>query len=165
MLTKWNPWRDLFTLEKEMSDLTSKAFGSWFTPGARGGNGHSWAPAVDVFSREGNLVIRAELPGIDPEKDVDITVEDGVLYLRGERRHEDRTEGDNYYRFESSYGSFQRAIALPQGVKEEDIQASYQNGILEVVVPKAAELTGGKKIPITTGTNRQALTTEGHKTN
>ncbi len=124
-----------------------------------------WAPVIDVLTQDGNLVIRAELPGIDPEKDVDITTQDGVLYIRGERRHEERTERENYYRFESSYGSFQRAVPLPEGVKEEEIQASYQNGILEVVVPKAGELSGAKKIPITTGTDRQALTTEGHKTN
>jgi HSP20 family protein len=165
MLTRWNPWRDLFTLEKEMSDLTSRVFGSGrFTP-VRGANGHTWTPAVDVFSRDGNLVVRAELPGIDPDKDVDITMQDGVLYIRGERRHEERTERDNYYRFESSYGSFQRAVPLPEGVKEDEIQASYQDGILEVVVPKAGELTSAKKIPISTGTDPQALTTEGHKTN
>ncbi len=166
MLTRWNPWRDIFTLEQEMSDLTNRFFGSgWFTPLVRGTNGHTWTPAVDVFSRDGNLVIRAELPGIDPEKDVDITMQDGVLYIRGERRHEERTERDNYYRYESSYGSFQRAVPLPEDVKEDEIQASYQNGILEVVVPKAGELTSAKKIPISTGTDRQALTTEGHKTN
>ena len=165
MLTRWNPWRDLFTLEKEMSDLTSRFLGSgWFTP-VKGANGHTWTPAVDVFSREGTLVVRAELPGIDPQKDVDITMQDGILYIRGERRHEERTERDNYYRFESSHGSFQRAIPLPEGVKEDEIQASYQNGILEVVVPKAGELPSAKKIPISTGTDRQALTTEGHKTN
>jgi HSP20 family protein len=166
MLTRWNPWRDLVSLEKEMSDLTNRVFGSgWFTPETRGGNGQSWTPAVDVFSRDGNLVIRAELPGIDPEKDVDITVQDGVLYIKGERRHEERTERDNYYRFESSYGSFHRAVPLPEGVKEDDVQASYENGILEVTVPKAAELTSAKKVPISTGTDRQALTTEGHKKN
>ncbi|MDP8955842.1 MAG: Hsp20/alpha crystallin family protein [Actinomycetota bacterium] len=166
MLTRWNPWRDLFTLEREMSDLTNRFFGSgWFTPLARGTNDHTWAPAVDVFSRDGNLVVRAELAGIDPEKDVDITMQDGVLYIRGERRHEERTERDNYYRFESSYGSFQRAVPLPQGVNADEIQASYQNGILEVVVPKAGELTSAKKIPIAGGNDRQALTTEGHKTN
>ena len=166
MLTRWNPWRDLFTLEREMSDLSNRFFGSgWFTPLVRGTNGNTWAPAVDVFSRDDNLVIRAELPGIDPEKDVDITMQDGVLYIRGERRHEERTERDNYYRFESHYGSFQRAVPLPEGVKEEEIQASYQNGILEVVVPKAGELSSAKKIPISVGSDRQALTTEGHKTN
>ncbi|HEX8098955.1 MAG TPA: Hsp20/alpha crystallin family protein [Actinomycetota bacterium] len=164
MLTRWNPWRELSTIESEMNDLSRRFFGNWFTPLTRGGNGHTWTPAVDVFSRDGNLVVRAEVPGVDPEKDIDITVEGGVLYIKGERRYEDRTERENYYRFESSYGSFQRAVPLPEGVKEEDIQASYHNGILEVVVPKAGELTSAKKIPISTGTERQALTTEGHKT-
>jgi HSP20 family protein len=144
-----------------MSDLSSRFLGrGWFTP-VRGTNGHTWTPAVDVFSRDGNLVVRAELPGIDPEKDVDITMQDGVLYIRGERRHEERTERDNFYRFESSYGSFQRTVPLPEGVKEDEIQASYQNGILEVVVPRAGELTSAKKIPITTGTDRQSAPLEG----
>lgn len=167
MLARWNPWQDVFDLQREMSELLRRDFAGprGSTPWREGWGGSmgAWVPAVDVFSREGDLVVRAELPGINPEKDVDISVQDGVLTLRGERRHEQRSNGDSYFRVESSYGSFQRNILLPEGVKAEDIQASYQNGILEVVVPKAAELTSAKKVPITVGGDRQALTTEGHK--
>lgn len=164
MLARWNPWQDLFGLEREMTDLTRRLFGSgWVTPQARTGNGHAWTPAVDVFSRGEDLVVRAELPGVNPETDVDISYQDGVLSIRGERRHEEKTEQENYYRLESSYGSFQRTIALPQHVNAEDIKASYENGVLEVVIPKAAETATAKKIPVLAGQERKALTTEGGK--
>lgn len=165
MLARWNPWSELFDLEREMSDLTRRVFGStWSGPQTRtGGNGHTWAPAVDVFTRGQDLVVRAELPGIDPEKDVDISFQDGLLTIRGERRHEEKSEQDNYYRVESTYGSFSRTIALPQTVKADDVHASYENGILEVVVPQAAQLSSAKKIPITSGSHRKALTAKGGK--
>src|ERR671936_2580370 len=105
MLTRWNPWLDLLDAQRETQDLLRRAFGTWSAPHVR-----SRTPAVDVFSRNGDLVVRAELPGIDPEKDVDLSVEDGVLTIKGERRHEEKTEEENYYRFESSYGSFQRSV-------------------------------------------------------
>jgi len=163
MLARWNPWQELMDKERKMTDLTRRVFGSGrFAPMGRNGGTTAWVPAIDVFSRDGDLVVRAELPGIDPEKDVDITVQDGVLTLDGERRHEQKTEEENYYRFESSYGSFQRSVALPQGVSEQDIKASYENGILEVVIPKAGELSSARKIPITGGSSK-ALTTEGEK--
>src|SRR5437870_1212958 len=112
MLTRWNPWQDLLDLDQEMTALTRRVFApERFAPFVPA-NGGSWVPAVDVFARQGDLVVRAELPGIDPEKDVDITVEDGMLTIRGERRHEQRSEDENYYRFESSYGSFQRSVPL-----------------------------------------------------
>ena len=164
MLARWNPWQDVFDTQREMSDLMRRVFGSAaaFGPGTSR-SGEAWAPAVDVFSREGDLVVRAELPGIDPDKDVDISVQDGVLSIRGERRHEDRSNGDNYYRVESSYGAFQRNILLPESVKAEEIKATYENGILEVVVPRAGQLTAAKKVPITVGSERKALTTKGRK--
>jgi HSP20 family protein len=162
MLARWNPWRELSALEQEMSDLTRRFFGSGsFVPSTRFANGEAWSPAVDVFSREGDLVVRAELPGVDPEKDIEISFQDGALTIRGERRLEEKTERDNYYRFESSYGSFQRSIALPQGVRAEDVRATYQNGILEVVIPKAGELTSAKKIPIAVGSERKAVSAKG----
>lgn len=162
MLARRNPWQELFELEREMSDLGQRFFGSgWFTPSSRVTNGHTWRPAVDVFSRDGDLVVRAELPGVDPEKDIDISFHDGVLTIRGERRFEDRTERENFYRFESSYGSFRRSIPLPHGVKVEDVKANYEDGILEVVIPKAGELTGARKIPVTAGS--KAVAAEGRK--
>ena len=94
------------------------------------GSRRAWVTAVDVFTRDGDLIVRAELPGIDPEKDAEISVQDGVLTIRGERRHEDRSQGNGVYRVESSYGAFERTVPLPRDVKEEDIHASYENGIL-----------------------------------
>jgi HSP20 family protein len=119
----------------------------------------TWVPAVDVFHRGGDLVIRAELPGIDPENDVEITLRDGLLTIRGERRHEERTSENGMSRFESAFGSFERSVVLPQGVKEDDITAGYENGILEVVIPGVAELTGEKRIPVKAGSGRTAITT------
>ncbi len=107
--------------------------------------------------------MRAELPGIDPEKDVEITVQDGVLSIRGERKQETKTDRENYYREETSCGAFARHIPLPEGVKPEAVKATYENGILEVVIPKAAELSAPKKIPVTSSGGRRALNTKGTK--
>jgi HSP20 family protein len=164
MLARWNPWQELSALDREMSDLTRRLFGGgWLTPSPRLAGGSAWNPAVDVFSREGDLVVRAEIPGVDPEKDIDISFQDGTLTIRGERKLEEKTERDNYFRFESSYGSFQRSIPVPQGVKAEDVKATYENGILEVVIPKAGELTSTRKIPIAVGSARQAISAKGSK--
>lgn len=164
MLARWNPWRELSDLEREMSDLTRRFFGGgWFEPWTRRANGGTWRPAVDVFARKGDLVVRAELPGVDPEKDIDISLHEGALTIRGERRFEEKTERDNFYRFESSYGSFQRSIPVPEGVKAEDVHATYENGILEVVIPKAGELTSAKKIPIAVGSERTSISAKGSK--
>lgn len=85
-------------------------------------------PAVDVFHRGKDLVVRADLPGINPEGYVDITLQDNVLWIRGERNQEERTDGDGTYMLESSYGFFQRGIPLPEGVKTDRITGNYENG-------------------------------------
>jgi HSP20 family protein len=164
MLTRWNPWQDLDDVQRETSELARRFFGTWLSPvAARTGNGATWTPAVDVFTREQDLVVRAELPGVDPEKDIDISYADGMLTIRGERRYEDRTEEQSYYRFESSYGSFQRRIPLPKGVKVDDIRASYDRGVLEVVVPGAAAVSAPTRIAVTAGGGQKALTARGRK--
>jgi HSP20 family protein len=159
MPATWRPWQDLFDLQHEMSDLLQQSFGAWNGPSS--GAPSFWSPPLDVFSRDGDLVVRAELPGIDPEKDVDITVQNGYLTMSGERRQENTSNGDSFYRTETYRGSFRRHVALPEGVQADDIKASYQDGILQVVVPKAAELSAPKRIPISTGTRRKALTAKG----
>jgi HSP20 family protein len=145
-----------------MADLSRLTFGA-LRSGNAGDAEKMIVPPVNVFSRNGDLVVRAEVPGVNPERDIEVLVQDGVLVIRGERRQEDREERENYLRVESTYGAFQRSIPLPQGVKEEDIRASYENGILEVVVPGAAQSTTPKKIPIVAGSKVTALNPSGQK--
>jgi HSP20 family protein len=115
---------------------------SWSPPAAR------WTPRIDMFEREGSFVIRAEVPGLDPEKDVEISVDGRTLTIRGERRREDRSEGMRYMRFESKYGSFERSLLLPEGTDPDAVTASHSHGILEVIVPRSAETTA-RTIPVT----------------
>ena len=101
---------------------------------------------VDEFREGKDLVIRADLPGIDPEKDVELTVADGLLQIRAERREEEQKEQKGYRRRELRYGSFSRSLPLPSGVKESDVTASYQNGILEIRIPAPKE--SATRVPI-----------------
>jgi HSP20 family protein len=144
MVTRWDPWSDLFDVQRRMSQLMRSSLGEPSTEA----EATRIVPAVDVFSRNGDLVVRAELPGVDPERDIDIEVREQTLTIRGERRMDETIERGNYYRMEAAYGRFQRSVPLPEGVKPDDIKASYENGVLEVVVPKAAEMREPRRIPI-----------------
>lgn len=106
---------------------------------------------VDEYREDGTLVVRTEMAGIDPEKDVDITVSNGVLHIGAERREEKKDEGKDYYRQELRYGSFRRDLPLPDGVKDTDVKATYKDGILEirVALPKAQLEKTTTKIPVT----------------
>jgi HSP20 family protein len=113
--------------------------------------GREWAAEdvirVDEFRENGDLVVRAELPGIDPDKDVELSVSDGVLHIDAERREEERVEEKGYLRHEIRAGSFSRSLPLPAGVSEADVTASYKDGILEVRIP-TPEPEPAKKIEI-----------------
>jgi HSP20 family protein len=107
---------------------------------------------VEEFVDEGALVVRAELPGIDPDKDVEITVSDGVLTIRAERQERTETKEKESYRSEFRYGSFSRTVALPAGASEADVTATYNDGVLEVRVPLGeVPAPEAKKIPVTRG--------------
>ena len=115
-----------------------------------------FVPTMDVFEREDDLVVKVEIPGIDPEKDVTIVVQDGSLIVRGERRQEKEIDEEAYHRMEVSYGTFERSILIPQGVDENRITASYVDGVLEVILPNGAtkeveEPVEARTIPVTTG--------------
>jgi HSP20 family protein len=105
---------------------------------------------VDEFQDNGTWVIRAELAGIDPDKDVEITVSNGVVHIHAERREEEKTEKKDFYRRELRYGSFSRALTLPEGCSEGDVTASYKDGILEVRVPtpKTSTTEEAKKVTV-----------------
>ncbi|HEY6467998.1 MAG TPA: Hsp20/alpha crystallin family protein [Candidatus Acidoferrales bacterium] len=98
----------------------------------------SWAPAVDIYETENELVLKADLPGVT-EKDIDVRVENNMLTVRGERQFETKVKEDNYLRVERTYGSFSRSFGLPNTVNTEAISAEYKNGVLTVQLPKRAE--------------------------
>lgn len=110
---------------------------------------------VEEFVDGKTLVVRAEMPGVDPDKDVEITLTDGNLRIRAERQEKEEHKDKNRYRSEFRYGSFSRTIPLPEGVKEEDIKASYTDGVLEVRTPlpdeAAPQSEAPKKLPISRG--------------
>jgi HSP20 family protein len=100
--------------------------------------GTAWSPAVDILETDSDLILRADLPGIDP-KDVDVQFENGTLTLRGERKFESDAKEDNFRRVERVYGSFVRSFALPRTLDAEKVEAHYRNGVLEVKLPKRPE--------------------------
>jgi HSP20 family protein len=107
---------------------------------------------VEEYQENGTLVVRAEMGGIDPDKDVEVTVSDGMLHISAERREEEETEGKQFHRRELRYGSFHRDLPLPAGCSEDDIKASYKDGILEIRVPApSAEAKAATKVSITKG--------------
>jgi HSP20 family protein len=108
----------------------------------------AWAPAVDVLTRDSDVVVRAELSGVDPARDIDISVHGGLLTIRGQRRHEDRQDNDRYVRLERHYGAFERTLPIPEGVNPDEIKAEYRDGVLQVVIPGAAQIPTARKVPV-----------------
>ena len=142
-LVRFNPYRDT----NSMQDRISRLFGdiSRQTGGDETAWG-AWAPPVDIFEKDECLVLKAELPGMQ-EKNIDVQVENGILTLRGERVREDEVGNENFHQVERFYGSFTRTFALPTTVDVPKIHASYKDGVLEVVLPKA-ETAKAKRIEI-----------------
>ena len=139
-IVRWEPFRDLVSIQGRMNRLFDEAF-----RGATRGSGDeeewslgSWAPAVDIFEQDGHIVLKAELPGVDP-KDVEVRVENNVLTLRGERKLDNDVQKENYHRVERAYGSFSRSFTLPTVVDTEKIKAEYRDGVLRVNLPKREE--------------------------
>ena len=131
-LIRWDPFDDLASLRESMDKL----FEEFFSRRPRGAAVTAWQPAVELYETDTEVVVRAELPGVDP-KDVDITVTEDTLTIKGEARTEQEEKGRNYYRRELRYGSFLRTLALPEEVQGDKARATYRNGILEIRVPKS----------------------------
>ncbi len=145
-LAPWRPFRELSTLHHDIDDLFTRFFGEteeWFpTTTWRAG-----LPMIETYVRDGELIVRADLPGIDP-KAVELAVEGNRLVVRGERKaKEERKEKDYVYR-EVAYGRFERAIDLPEGVDTDSIKATYHDGVLEITM-KAPKAMVARKVPIT----------------
>jgi HSP20 family protein len=135
-------------MQSEMNRVFDEMFGSLGRSGRQQGDQLSqWAPVLDVLQEQGDIVVRAELPGVKQE-DVDITFHNGVLTISGERKAEEQREGSGYYVRERRYGSFRRSMTLPQGTDESKISASFEDGVLEVRVTGAAAVQEPKRIQI-----------------
>lgn len=134
-----DPFRELARMEREMEDLFGRFFRDW--PWPRTDVARAWAPAVDMLDRKDEIVLRADLPGLE-QKDVRVTVQDGMLTIQGERKEEKEVKEENYYQCERWAGSFARSLALPPGADAEKIKATFKNGVLEVHIPKALEAKG-----------------------
>jgi HSP20 family protein len=135
-LVRWDPVRELDSLQTDMNRLFDRFFG---TPtGGNGISGRRWIPAMDLTETEDSLVLRADLPGVE-EEDVQIEVKDGVLQISGERKDEREEKGEGFHRVERSFGRFSRALNLPDGVDPDKVEANFDNGVLEVRIPKPEE--------------------------
>ncbi|MBI2370812.1 MAG: Hsp20/alpha crystallin family protein [Deltaproteobacteria bacterium] len=139
------PFRELARMEREMEGLFSRFFREWPWPRSAD-EVRGWAPAVDMVDRKDEVVLRADLPGLE-QKDIDVSVEDGLLTIRGERKEEREAKEEDYYCCERWAGSFARSLALPPGVDTEKVKATFKNGVLEVHLRKSKEAKG-KKIEI-----------------
>ena len=139
-IVRWEPFRDLVSIQGRLNHLFDEAFRGATRPSGDGEEWSlgSWAPAVDIFEQDGHIVLKAELPGVDP-KDVEVRVENNVLTLRGERKLDNEVQKENYHRVERAYGSFSRSFTLPSVVDTEKIKAEYRDGVLRVNLPKREE--------------------------
>jgi HSP20 family protein len=135
-----SPLREFARMEREMADLFGRFFPTWTD------REQAWAPAVDMIDLKDEILLRADLPGLD-EKDIDVTVQDGTLTIRGERKEEKEEKKEDYYYCERSRGAFVRSLPLPVGVEADKVAATFKKGVLEVHLPKAKEAKG-KKIEI-----------------
>lgn len=143
-LTKYNPrgMTPWFDFDRFFDDF-DRGFG--VTP--RRGEARAWAPAVDIYEDDKEIVVSADLPQME-EKDLDVRVEDNHLHIQGERKFENEENKDNYHRVERRYGSFQRTFALPDTVDAEKIEAKYDKGVLKVRLPKVEKPANARAIPI-----------------
>ena len=133
-LVKWNPWREMDTFQNRISRL----FDDPMFRTVRFDDAESlglWYPTVDMYEKDDNFVIKAELPGLD-KNDISIEVKDRLLTVKGERKYDNEVKEDNYYRKERSYGRFQRSFTLPEEVDAEKVKAEFKDGILNIVIPR-----------------------------
>ena len=139
MLTRWNPTNEAANLSQRMERLFNEMAerGLWRTSEERPLRG-SWVPAINILERQDSMVITADLPGLKAE-DVEVTVDEGTLSIRGERKLEEVSEGESYHRVERLYGVFERTFTLPNSVDVEKIEARFSNGEMTLTLPKREE--------------------------
>ena len=133
-IARWEPFRGVTTLQEQINRM----FNDGFNRTGEQSSLSTWAPAVDIYETEQELVVKADLPDIDP-KDLDIRVENNLLTIRGERKFEKKVSEEDYLRVERSFGSFARSFTLANTVDTDAIKAEYQNGVLTLSIPKREE--------------------------
>ena len=144
-LTKWDPFKDLLTLQDRMNRLFDESVRNVKT-GDEALSSAIWSPAVDIYETDDEVVVKAELPEVN-QKDIDIQIENNTLTLRGERKFNKETKKENFHRIERAYGTFSRSFTLPGTVNQEKISADYKDGILKISMPKREE-TKPKQIKV-----------------
>jgi HSP20 family protein len=143
-ITRWDPFRDLVSIQDELNRLFGRTYGGAERAPyggvelTRSGATGSWVPPLDVFETGDTLVVKVELPGIDPEA-VEVSVEDSTLTVSGSREFRQETEEQNYHRIERRYGAFSRSLRLPQTADAEKVDARFDKGVLTIEVPKREE--------------------------
>jgi HSP20 family protein len=162
-IMRWDPFRELATLQGQMNRLFQDV-----APGRTGSGNRgeefmttgTFIPAVDIYEDEHNITLKLEVPGIN-ENDIDVRLQDNTLVVRGERKFENEEKEENFHRIERSYGSFQRSFTLPQTVDTNNVSADYNNGVLQIRLAKRAE-TKPKQVKVNAGT-QQSKTIEAGK--
>jgi HSP20 family protein len=152
-IVRWEPFRELATLQNEMNRLFNTAFDT--PPAGNGGTLRRWMPSMDLVETADHFVLRADLPGMS-EEDVNIEVEDRVLTVSGERKTEHEASKEGYHRIERAFGAFARSLTLPDGVNAEAVEASFDRGVLEIRIPKP-EQRKPRKISIGVGGEKKTI--------
>jgi HSP20 family protein len=158
-MMRWDPFQDLRSAQDEMaqmspmtqmSQMLARALGLHGQPQGSGrATAAAWAPALDISERKDAYLVTVELPGVEAD-DLEITLEDGLLTIQGERQFTSESSEEQFHRIERRYGAFRRSITLPAQVQAEQIEASFDNGVLQIMVPKAEEATP-KRIQVRPG--------------
>jgi HSP20 family protein len=159
-LVRWEPVRELNSLQTEMNRLFNTFFDTPTTGGNGGGGVRRWVPSMDLVETDEHFVLRADLPGLT-EADVSIELEDNVLTVAGERKAEREDKEEGFYRMERSFGQFRRSLTLPEGVDADQIAATFDKGVLEVRIPKPEERKP-RRVAISVGEKPAAI--EGSET-
>jgi len=134
-ITRWDPFRELYALQNRMNRL----FEDQYSGGREDAlTTSAFAPAVDIYEDEHSVQLKLEVPGVE-EKDLDVKVENNTLTVSGERKFEKEEKEENFHRIERRYGSFSRSFTLPNTLNTEDVQATYENGVLKIKLAKRAE--------------------------
>ena len=149
IVKRWDPFDELRSMQREMDRLFERFLGSQTSEYIT-----EWLPAIESYIKDGRLVFKAELPGVDP-KDPDVSVTEREVVIRGERKHEKDAKEEDYTYREISYGSFERRFMLPEGAKIDELKANFAKGLLEITVPVPEKAEKARKIEIETTDTRQ----------